>query len=545
MDTEWVGGLFATPGYVTGEGGEPYRPEAVIWLIPQGPVLGMAMGRPGEGNAKLLESFETASRRPVVGPPHLPDRVRVASPDHAEILRKNLPASIEVICAPTPEFDEVMQSMRDYFQSQGEDEDEGASYLDNGIAPELMASFFRAAARLFRTSPWDAIPDDTSVLSVSCKALDLDRATLSIIGQLGESLGFLLFRSFDDFEQFIDEAEQAQGQLGGGKPPRLPAHFALNYEPATELHPALRKEASKHRWEVASPRAYPWMVSVDTDLVGRPPTGKEVTRTEAIVLALTELISSEPLLKEAWTKKKVIERTFSVKTYEGPFEVTLRAPHEALGGASQPAQDGEQGLFDEPRDEEGAIDEDWFEQHKEALLSGFEESPEVAPFEQIGWCGVVMDFCQDYLDVTVARMTPRRLEELLFEVIPKKLSAEPEVAPEIVTELRAFFTYLKRAHGLGNMDACLRVLGEGAARRLATEMADPRNFGTAKSFFMQGRAEGFDMSTREGIDAWMQTSNARQAGLLGAPAAPPKKSKEKTKTRAKAKAAKPSRKKNR
>lgn len=84
-----------------------------------------------------------------------------------------------------------------------------------------------------------------------------------------------------DFEQFIDEAEQAQGQLGGGKPPRLPAHFALNYEPATELHPELRKEASKHRWEVASPRAYPWMVSIDTDLVGRPPTSKEKTKTRA------------------------------------------------------------------------------------------------------------------------------------------------------------------------------------------------------------------------------------------------------------------------
>lgn len=543
MDIEWVGGLFATPGYVTGEGGEPYRPEAVIWLIPRGPVLGMAVGRPGEGDARLIEAFETASRKPVVGPPHLPARVRVASPEQAEVLRKHLPASIEVTCAPTPEIDEVMRSMRDHFQSR-EDEDDGASYLDNGVAPEQMASFFRAAARLFRTSPWDAIPDDTSVLSVSCKALDLDRATLSIIGQLGESLGFLIFRSFSDFEQFIDEAEQAQGQFGG-RPPRLPAHFALNYEPATEIHPDLRKEASKHRWEVASPRAYPWMVSIDTDLVGRPPTSKEVTRTEAIVLALTELISSEPLLKEAWTRKKHIERTFSVKTHEGPFEVTLRAPHEAHEDTLTPAQAGDQGPLVDIRDEEGAIDEEWFEQHKDTLLSGFEESPESAHFEEIGWCELVMDFGREFLDVTVAGMTPRHLEELLFEVIPRRLSAGPEIAPEMVAELRAFFAYLKRAHGLENMDACLRVLGEGAAKKLATEMADPRNFGMAKAFFMQGRAEGFDMSTKEGIDAWTQTSNARQVGLLGAPAAPPQKSKEKTKAKAKAKAAKASRKKNR
>jgi hypothetical protein len=83
------------------------------------------------------------------------------------------------------------------------------------------------------------------------------------------------------------------------------------------------------------------------------------------------------------------------------------------------------------------------------------------------------------------------------------------------------------------MDACLRVLGKSAASRLAKEMSDPRNFGLAKSFVMMGQAEGFDLSTREGVDAWAQTSKARQAGLSGASTPPKGATKAKAATRAK------------
>ncbi len=524
------------PGYVTNEGGEPFRPEVAVWLVPQGPVLGMAMGRPGEGETMLLEAFKTASTRPMVGPPHRPTRARVASSEQAALLRKSLGETVEILCAPTPEIDEVAQSMRSFFQAQ-QQEDEDETYLSHGITAEQMASFFRAAARLFRARPWDLIPDDSSVLSVSCPALDLHQAAISVIGQLGESIGLILFSSFDDFTQFIEQASSMQRQGRVRRPPAIPAHFALNFESGAEVPPSLRKEISRFRWEVASPRAYPSMVAVDTELVGRGPTSREVTRTEAIALALAELITSEPQLKEAWTRKKVILHTFSVKTHEGTFEVTLRAPHEALGGAfSSAPHSGEQDLHVEVRTSDGSLDEDWFNHYKDTLLDGFGKSPEAEPFDELGGSELVMDFGAQYLDVTVAGLTPRLLEKVLFEVIPRKLSAGPELAPEIVAELQAFFAYLKRAHGLGNMDACLRVLGNKAAGRLAKEMSDPRNFGLAKSFVMMGQAEGFDLSTKEGVDAWVQTSNARQAGP-GAPAPPKGATKAKATTKAKAKTA--------
>jgi hypothetical protein len=110
--------------------------------------------------------------------------------------------------------------------------------------------------------------------------------------------------------------------------------------------------------------------------------------------------------------------------------------------------------------------------------------------------------------VTPATMTPEDMKEVLFEVFPRKVSAEPGCGQELVMELRAFWKFLQREYGLPNAEGCLRVLTVATARRLERDMQDPANFGLAKMFVMQGAASGFDMSTSEGMQAWADTYNA-------------------------------------
>jgi hypothetical protein len=103
-DIEWVDGVMAMPAYVTGEGGPPYRPEALFWIDMNGRVIGHAVGVPGEVLVQACESLRSTIERPVVGRPHTPDRVRVASPVLAEAPRSEIP-TLDVVCAPTPELD--------------------------------------------------------------------------------------------------------------------------------------------------------------------------------------------------------------------------------------------------------------------------------------------------------------------------------------------------------------------------------------------------------------------------------------------------------
>src|SRR5205085_10998309 len=90
----------------------------------------------------------------------------------------------------------------------------------------------------------------------------------------------------------------------------------------------------------------------------------------------------------------------------------------------------------------------------------------------------------------------------------RKVSAQADEAPDVIRELQAFWQFLQREFHLANAAANLEVLDDKAVRRLKREMNDPANFGIAKSFIMMGQSQGFDMSTEEGINTWMNTYNA-------------------------------------
>ena len=160
-------------------------------------------------------------------------------------------------------------------------------------------------------------------------------------------------------------------------------------------------------------------------------------------------------------------------------------------------------------------------QYKDHLVQLFEQSPEglalwSADIEP-GWAGMLLDFGIDYLGVTPPQMSPDNVREILFDLIPRKVSATAEEAPEIIHELRAFWIFLQREFHVENATACLRVLNEQAVRELKKKMSDPATFGIAKSFVMMGMDRGFDLSSEEGINKWMATYNAELTAGAGLP----------------------------
>jgi hypothetical protein len=539
---EWVGGTIETPAYVMGEGGDLYRPETVIWLVRNGPILAArAVDPDSEVVEETVRAFDEAVRRPMAGPSHVPSLVRVASPELAERLRAAAGSKIEVVCAPTPELDAVASDMRQFMSRQKRRVD--PSYLVGGATPDSVAALFRAAAALFRASPWKFLPGD-EVLSISIEQLGVKDAALTVIGQLGESYGLVFYRSLDDFEAFREAAANVQP----GAPPQLPPHFSLGFERGKDLDPRLRREISRHGWEVAGAKAYPVLMSVDPDLIARPPTAEELTVAEAAALALVELLRQKLDLGDAFEGGPAVVRTLSVGTHAGQLTVTIRAPYgaeaEPAGRARAKGRTplGRGGAFDIHADacdpDDGTLDEDW----ADALVEGFVASPEAeSAGADGGWTRTFMDLLARYTGVTVAKLSVASLREVVFELIPRKVSTEPNTAEEIVGELRAFLSYLKRAFGLKNMAPCLRTLGGDAAQRLERDLADESKYGTAKSLVMGGMRAGFDMGSQKGLDAFMRSQTV---GSLAAARAPVGRRSD-AKTKNKRKAARRARRKNR
>src|SRR5713226_9789811 len=161
-------------------------------------------------------------------------------------------------------------------------------------------------------------------------------------------------------------------------------------------------------------------------------------------------------------------------------------------------------------------------QYKDQLVQLFGQSPEGQALwsEGIepGWANMLLDFGADYLSVTPPQMSPDDVREILFDLIPRKVSASADEAPEIIRELQLFWTFLQREFHLENAAACLKLLNQrGMVRRMQRELDNPENFGMAKSLIMSGVERGFDMSTQEGLDAWVATYNAELAAGTGKP----------------------------
>ena len=117
-------------------------------------------------------------------------------------------------------------------------------------------------------------------------------------------------------------------------------------------------------------------------------------------------------------------------------------------------------------------------------------------------------------------MTTGDLEEVLYDLFPRKVITERGNGVEIIGELRAFWRFLQRVYQLPHARQMLARLTPQAARRLERELQEPTNFGMAKSFVLLGKEVGFDMESPEGMRAWVEAYNATVAPRMAA-AEPP------------------------
>lgn len=316
---EWVGGIAAMPTSVVILG-EPDQPEILLWVGPQLEVLGTMVSGPGTLIDLAAENLGNTIAEPLCGRPHAPDRIRVASPALAEALSAGHPG-IQIVCGPTPEIDTIHTVLCEHLQGNTDAEE---THLTTGVGPEMMAAFFRAAATFFRAKPWKSVPTGDFPLSVSIPKFEVSGAPLSVIGQGGKSLGFILFSGFDDFVDYMEAAEAMER----GEEATLPPLLGLNFEPRSSLSPALRKEVADHHWEIASANAYPWLVALDENGDPRSPTPREFTIAEAIAFAIPLFLKEKKAILAAWNGGEPVERTLVVETHVGDVEISLRVPYE-------------------------------------------------------------------------------------------------------------------------------------------------------------------------------------------------------------------------
>lgn len=174
----------------------------------------------------------------------------------------------------------------------------------------------------------------------------------------------------------------------------------------------------------------------------------------------------------------------------------------------------------------GDRDEERYADYSDGLVEAFAESAEgrahaAAAGEVGGWAHLFLDYYFGYIGGDFPDITVRDAQEICFDLFPRKVSTEPESAAEIMTELRAFWAFLGREFRLPQADAMQALLDDDAVLKLKNRLADPGNYGMAKSFVMMGRQAGFDMSSERGMQEFMLAYNASRLAALKNPEAQP------------------------
>ena len=165
------------------------------------------------------------------------------------------------------------------------------------------------------------------------------------------------------------------------------------------------------------------------------------------------------------------------------------------------------------RDPESEETEAALDAFQEALLERFAQSPEgqerLQADPELGfWAAQLIYYGYQYEGATIPQMTVGHVRTVVTDLLPRKITLQsPEQADDAIPELVAFWKYLGREFRLPHADAILKFLREVESSFPGT-MNDPSNFGMAKSLFAMGGAAGFDMTTQEGLDAFMLAYNA-------------------------------------
>ena len=130
-------------------------------------------------------------------------------------------------------------------------------------------------------------------------------------------------------------------------------------------------------------------------------------------------------------------------------------------------------------DDDGEYDEAAYSDFVAELCERFYDAPEGQALEarglQVGfWVEIMFDYGLSYCGVNPSDLQPEHLHEILFNIVPKKVSCQATATEEIVAELGAFWAFAAREFGVSNLDDYQRVLEEAEQDQPLTLSEDIR-----------------------------------------------------------------------
>lgn len=449
---EWAGGRRPAPLPTSRQAHSP-RAELVLWIdVAREQVVSSQVVYEDDPPSVVLDSLRRALDAGVGATVRRPQIVRVDDPRLAQLLDQ-AQLGVEVRVGPVPELDQALRKLGNDTSSA----QEGSSYLSgNRIAEPIVRWFFQASSRFYSATPWKYCADDV-LLALSIPSLHVHHGCVAIMGASGESFGFLLFKTVADYHRFamVAHASDADASDATDRESDVAASvFSVSFERGSELPRSLRREIAKYRWPVADPHAYPTVMRLDPDSLGRLLIDEDYVLGAVCAEAIAAFFERHASKFNGDETPEISER-IRVTAAEGvsalpagaqsDWAVEITVPHPEALRVFEDQSDGSNGGANALH--EHAILHALHEQ-ADAMISDF-----IATEQQSGrdeaWCDVAGVACGALLvwkieisDGLLQHWVPADLQTFLLDYFPGAVggdSAALQAVPEI---FQAFFAWM-------------------------------------------------------------------------------------------------------
>jgi hypothetical protein len=280
----WQADVRRLPGWLE-QGGELRRPWAsLVTSRDEQTVLTQDLSMDPPPDAWIWKNVVDAIHRPLMGEPHRPGIVEVASEAFQQVLIDRLEA-IGVRCVVAGELEQIDEIFRQLgkFLSGGK----ALSPLTDvpGVRLDDIRVFYEAAADFYRAAPWRLVRGDTA-LKIECPKFNTHTWYGVVMGQSGLVLGLALYEDLAMLQRLF------RGSDNGEEMSRRATGLSVIYGEGFETPIADLDAAQRYGWPVVAPEAHPNPIYVNPGRSMRPPLAWELELLTGCLRAVPQFLQS-------------------------------------------------------------------------------------------------------------------------------------------------------------------------------------------------------------------------------------------------------------
>jgi hypothetical protein len=238
--------------------------------------------------ATLFDCLANTMRKPHYGKPLRPSEIQVRENPNWDALQSHL-QEIGVDCIYHPDLDEADYVFADMQRAMRPEQPPAIVEVDNFHVSQ-GASFYQAAADFFLRRPWQLVPSD-AVIQIDCPSLVAFGSSFwyaIVLGQGGRTYGLALY------SQLCDIQAMGGGCCSAGEVELRGTTISMQYGEAWEVPIDDMLSAERHRWKLAGPEAYPFVLCTEIAMETRHIQPSELQLLEACLRAIPDFLERHP-----------------------------------------------------------------------------------------------------------------------------------------------------------------------------------------------------------------------------------------------------------